>query len=70
MPVKDIALLNVFSAFSPCQRLGPEGDMAHEVKRIEIAVDLPADQFEVEPLFGEFIDDGLLAVFLAPGAET
>ena len=67
--VEHVALLEVVGPFTPGQRFGVEGDMADEVERIEILVQLGAHQFKRQTHLVELVENGLLAFGRVPALQ-
>ena len=66
---KYVALLDVLRALAPGQRLFVEGNVADEIKGIEVLAQFLDDWIERQPLGFEFLDDRLLALGRFPPFE-
>ena len=66
---EDIALLDVFRALAPSERLLVEGNVADEIEGIEVLSQLLGNRFKRQTLGLQFLDDRLLAFGRFPAFE-
>ena len=64
-----IALTDVFGAVVSSERWLVEGDVADQIEGIEVFADFFGERIKMESFFGEFVDDGLLALGVVPSGE-
>ena len=64
-----VALADVVRPLPAGQRRLAVGDMADEIERVEVGVDLVGERLEPEPLLFELVDDRLLAIRALPPPE-